>query len=178
MRQLLARMAQYGASADQVPPTLFWPFNDTAHGIAPWNYQCPQCTHGGALPGPQGPHFDPWCDHVACGSGPPAPPGPAPAPPAPAPAPSPSCPWHMQAGGLGGKANPDTRVVKASGWEACCVVCIQHTGCAGWTFYTGGSDAGACHLHANDKDQHPQVQDRITGLAPDAPSPQQQQLYQ
>ena len=73
--ELLKRMAVYGASADQVPPTIFWPFNETAHGVAPWNYQCPQCKHSGAQLDSQGRrHFDPWCDDVVCGVGPPAPP--------------------------------------------------------------------------------------------------------
>jgi len=52
-----------------------WPFNETAHGVAPWNYQCPQCKHSGAQLDSQGRrHFDPWCDDVVCGVGPPAPP--------------------------------------------------------------------------------------------------------
>ena len=58
--EMLARMAVLGASPDQVPPTLFWPYNQTQHGVAPWNYQCPQCRHSGAQPGPDGFHFDPW----------------------------------------------------------------------------------------------------------------------
>ena len=79
VQELLARLAVYANSTDQVPPTLFWPFagptSTGANGqrsVAPWNYQCPQCCHHGALPGPEGFHFDPWCDNVACGVGPPA----------------------------------------------------------------------------------------------------------
>ena len=70
VKMLLARMAEYAASPDQVPPTLFWPQNNSEKGVAPWNYQCPQCRHGGALAGADGYHFDPWCDHVQCGTGP------------------------------------------------------------------------------------------------------------
>lgn len=155
---LLARMAQYGASKDQVPPTLFFPFNETAHGIAPWNYQCPQCRQGGGLPGPKGLHFDPWCDDVQCGVGPPAPPpGPAPAP-----APTPKCPWHVQLGGMGSGANPDIRITNATGWEDCCVTCMGDKVCMGWTFFT---DERTCHLHANDKSQNDRAS-RITGLRP------------
>jgi arylsulfatase A-like enzyme len=75
--ELMARLAAYANSTDQVPPTLFWPFdsNSTAangqRSVAPWNYQCPQCCRTGALPGAQGRHFDPWCDNVTCGVGPP-----------------------------------------------------------------------------------------------------------
>jgi len=66
VKQLLERLATYGSSTDQVPPTLFWPFNQTYHGVKPWNYQCTKCRQGGALPGPQGNHFDPWCDDINC----------------------------------------------------------------------------------------------------------------
>jgi hypothetical protein len=75
VKELLARMAFYGRSKDQVPPVLFWPKAPTGHGIRPWNYQCPQCPHSDALVDAHGRrHWDPWCDNVTCGVGPPAPP--------------------------------------------------------------------------------------------------------
>ena len=74
VEELLRRMAFYGNSSDQVPPTLFWPKAPTGHGVRPWNYQCPQCPHSDALVDSEGRrHWDPWCDHVQCGVGPPAP---------------------------------------------------------------------------------------------------------
>jgi hypothetical protein len=39
VKSLLLRMAQYASSPDQVPPTLFWPFNESSPGVSPWNYQ-------------------------------------------------------------------------------------------------------------------------------------------
>ena len=78
--ELLARLAVYANSTDQIPPSIFYPFNRSETGanglpsIAPWNYQCPQCARSGAQPGPHGNHYDPWCDDVECGVGPPAPP--------------------------------------------------------------------------------------------------------
>ena len=73
----------YLSPCAQVPPTIFWPFDGpveySADGervtVAAWNYQCPQCKHQGALLDASGRHhFDPWCDDVVCGAGPPAPP--------------------------------------------------------------------------------------------------------
>ena len=171
--RLMARLAGYAASKDQVPPTVFYPYNETGHTIAPWNYQCPQCRHGGALPGPDGNHFDPWCDNVTCGVGPPAPnpdPGPPSPPPAPAPAPTPRCPapWKMFNGGMGGAQNKDVAVrTGVAGWEDCCVLCIGDpaagdSACKGWTYFTDGSES--CHLHANQADQHPGLAHRITGV--------------
>lgn len=68
VKQLLLRMAHYGAQPDQVPPTLFPWFNktDQGKGVADWNYQCPQCPQGGAKPSAKGFYFDPWCDDVTC----------------------------------------------------------------------------------------------------------------
>ena len=122
VQELMARLSVYAQSADQVPPTIFWPFDQNETGangqrsIAPWNYQCPQCCHSGALPGPRGHHFDPWCDNVTCGVGPPCVPAPTPTP-APAPAPTTKCPlpWRMQMGGMGGGSNEDIHVEKAAG---------------------------------------------------------------
>lgn len=39
VKRLMARLAFYASSTDQVPPTLFWPFNGTGDMIRPWNYQ-------------------------------------------------------------------------------------------------------------------------------------------
>lgn len=78
---------------------------------APWNYQCPQCPHSGALPGTLGYHFDPWCDGVVCGEGSPAPPP----TPLPVPRPTAQCPFHLQVGGMGGEHNKDIAVVTVSG---------------------------------------------------------------
>lgn len=165
--RLLSRLAMYGASDDQVPPTLFWPFNQTAHGVKPWNYQCPQCRHGGALPGSGRSglsHFDPWCDDVTCGVGPPAPGPPAPPPTPPAPAPTPACPasWRIFNGGIGSSRNLDIAVVAANDWEECCKACIGHSGCTAWTMFT--VTGGKCHLHNNQLDQHPGLANRISGL--------------
>lgn len=80
---ILTCMAWSIAVCDQVPPTLFWPYDGpveySADGtrvtVAAWNYQCPQCKHQGAQRDASGHyHFDPWCDDVVCGVGPPAPP--------------------------------------------------------------------------------------------------------
>jgi len=35
LKTMLARMAEYGASSDQVPPTIFWPFAGEEKGVAP-----------------------------------------------------------------------------------------------------------------------------------------------
>ena len=73
VKHLLQRLAVFGMSTDQVPPTLFPPHNGTQEGanghlsVAPWNYQCPQCPLGGAQPDAQGRRiFRPWCDSVEC----------------------------------------------------------------------------------------------------------------
>ena len=63
---LTARLAHHAASADQVWPTLFWPLNESGPGFRPWNYQCPQCPHQGAICDEGGCHVDPWCDDVTC----------------------------------------------------------------------------------------------------------------
>lgn len=69
---LLNRLKDYAVSPDQVPPTIFPPFNekyaraDGKLAVAPWNYQCPQCPQHGALPSAKGWHVDPWCDSVQC----------------------------------------------------------------------------------------------------------------
>lgn len=143
--RLLARMAFYGASTDQVPPTIFPPFNQTGEGklVQAWNYQCPQCRQGGALPSARGDYFDPWCDDVECGVGPPAPPKPSPPPspppgpsppPSPPPAPTAKCPapWKLlEDTGMGSSSNKDIDIVRAAGWEACCAICIAYTGANG-----------------------------------------------
>jgi hypothetical protein len=93
---------------------------------------------------------------------------------------------------MGGNGNMDIDVEKAAGWEACCELCIKYRGmvgtggavdgdvdsggrvrdgdatnnkCVGWTYF---SDYSTCHLHANTKDQHPGLVDRITGVLPSA----------
>ena len=181
---LLLRLKDYASSADQVPPTIFFPFaeqynrtvpstGESVLAVAPWNYQCPQCRHGGALPGnspiPNEFRLDPWCDDVTCGVGPPAP---TPTP-APAPRPTPSCPaskFTLVTGGMGGNSNKDIAVLAAASWGACCTLCMAWSNaaaaaaavqCKGWTFFT---DAKVCHLHANTKDLNPEVANRITGL--------------
>eukprot|EP01052_Picozoa_sp_SAG31_P037851 SAG31_NODE_4955_length_2836_cov_1.640482_2_plen_239_part_00 len=82
VREMLKRMAEYGSSPDQVPPTIFWPFEGPKEKwVDAWNYQCPQCKHSGAQLDHSGRrHWDPWCDDVQCGVGPPAPPPPTPTP--------------------------------------------------------------------------------------------------
>ena len=70
--ELMKRLKVYAASTDQVPPTLFYPYvggynrADGKPAVASWNYQCPKCRQGGALPVPGGMSFDPWCDDVDC----------------------------------------------------------------------------------------------------------------
>lgn len=162
VKELLARMAVYGKSADQVPPTIFWPYDgqeqrfDGKDGVAAWDYQCPQCKHSGALPsaasclldGKACPnHWDPWCDDVECGVGPPAPAPPPPPPPPPLPpvAPTPGCPvvWR------GGLSNPDLWEGRVASWPACCARCGNSTmsgTCKAWTWF----EDGACHLHSSD----------------------------
>ena len=166
-----------------MPPTVFWPFDQNATGangkrsVAPWNYQCPQCCHSGAQPPPASdpgarPQVIPWCDNVTCGVGPPcqAPPAPTPAP---APPPSPSCAksgklFRMYSGGMGSNANKDIKIIRVPSrdWHACCNACSQHEACQGWTLF---ASEGSCHLHANTKDQHKGIADRLSGvLAADA----------
>ena len=70
--ELMQRLKVYAQSADQVPPTLFYPFvggynrADGKPAVASWNYQCPKCRQGGAMPVSGGMSFDPWCDDVDC----------------------------------------------------------------------------------------------------------------
>ena len=40
VKQMVARMAYYAASSDQVPPTLFPPFNKTGQGTYTYRYRC------------------------------------------------------------------------------------------------------------------------------------------
>jgi hypothetical protein len=71
--QLIAKLRQYAASPDQVPPVLF-PENAptvSAPGIAAGFYQCPQCSQGNAFcdsasSTPETCRIDPWCDNVTC----------------------------------------------------------------------------------------------------------------
>jgi hypothetical protein len=151
VKELLQRLSVYGASTDQVPPTIFWPFDPSndghlGKGVAAWNYQCPQCKHSGALLDAQGRrHWDPWCDDVQCGVGPPAPAPPPPPPPTPV-APTAQCPvvWR------GGISNPDLWQGKTASWEGCCAKCAGYTNhtssCAAWTWFQDG----LCHLHSSD----------------------------
>ena len=70
---MMAKLKAYAAEADQVAPTLFPEKapKAAAPGIAPWNYQCPQCKLGDAFcpagsTAPEDCRLDPWCDSVAC----------------------------------------------------------------------------------------------------------------
>lgn len=71
---LVAKLAAYAASPDQVPPTLFPEKapKSAQPGIKPGYYQCPQCRQGNAFCGTASPaapedcRLDPWCDGVQC----------------------------------------------------------------------------------------------------------------
>ena len=164
---LLGRLADYARSKDQYLPTLFP--EEAAHCEAgdpqcpAWNFQCPQCPQGGAFPskswpanGTSAPNtFNPWCNQVTCGKGPPAPPKPTPAPPVPTPAPQPTpvpaptpqCPtvnsgcWFSQS---------DVGTTQAANWTACCADCAATKNCTKWVWRPVGhpSEADRCHLHS------------------------------
>ena len=71
---MMAKLATYAASPDQVPPTLFPEKSPkiAAPGIKPGYYQCPQCRQGnafcdrGSSTAAESCRLDPWCDNVTC----------------------------------------------------------------------------------------------------------------
>jgi hypothetical protein len=152
--RLMGRLAEYAASTDQYPPTLFPEHAKKPDGpdCPAWNFQCPQCGEGGAHPstvsGGNGTlTFNPWCDNVTCTpiTPTPVPPTPpTPPPPVPPPTPHYTCPSAKTNCWFTGD---DLGTTSAADFTACCADCAAHDGCSKWVWDTAKPAKTRCHLH-------------------------------